>query len=419
MARVALTDEAGHLTGNPADGVQKGRGILEERTARTDAALARVGYKIGTGGRGVVMLRFDDYPDTFLSKVVPVLRKYDLPCYWAATVNHVENLSSVTWAQLNEVAVKDGVQMTGHSWSHGQATTPEGIVHEVLESADYFEAQMPATRIDVWTQPSVGGPTPYGDYDGNDDAEFYNTQAGRLIMSRYAVVNGARPGFYHPQGHTVPLGTSNLTYESFAFADFKTYVDEIAAGGYAADLMLHPGRLDTTGYMTSATFDECMGYVAQLRDEGRLMALTGLAKAVLDGGSDYRHNLLPGDFSSGVGGWYANGYTLSNGVLTAPGYAQAMIEAVPIARFTGAAGSVREFHAVVRSAAANTLRVTIEGTAGTFSVTKDYTIPGDGQWHDIRRFFMVPYTGETYVQFTIVSPGGVPYDVHQVNAYAA
>ena len=390
----------------------------EERAARVADALLRVGGKIGTGGKAVVMLRMDDYPDTFLSKVVPVLEAYDLPCYWAATVNHVENLYPTSWATLNTAAIQSGVQLTGHSWSHGNATTAAGVTHELIESADYFEEMMPASRIDVWTQPSVGGAIPYDVGDGGYDSKnpsLHKSYAGRLLLSRYPVINGARPGFYHPQGGGVDaaLLQANLTYESFTLANFKMYVDEIVAGGYATDLMLHPGRLDTGGYMTTAVFDQCMAYLAQLRAEGTLMVLSGLAKAALDPGTTWRHDLFPKD----MGGWSKG--TLIAGVRSVAAVDQTT-KACHADRYTGLRGSIREVYAKVRSAVANTIQVEIKALDGSFTVTKEYAIPGDNAWHEIRKFVLLPYNlGATYVQFGYKSTAAAAFDITEAHAYAA
>lgn len=395
----------------------------EERAARVADALLRVGGKIGTGGRAAVMLRFDDYPDTMMSKVVPVLEKYDLPSYWAATVNHVENLSSVSWATLNTTAIQTGVQMTGHSWTHGNATTPAGVHKEIVESADYFEQMMPATRIDLWTQPSVGGAVPYdvgdGGYAGKTPKDLYGTHAGRLLLSRYPVINGARPGFYHPMGGGVDaaLLTANLTYESMTFDNFKTYVDEIVLSGSATDLMLHPGRLDTTGYMTSTTFDQCMAYLAQLRIDGKLLIASGLAKAALDSDSSYRHDLLRGSFADGSRAGWSKGVS-TDGVLSVSAVDQT-IRSCHVDRYTGMRGSVREFVAVVRSTAENTIQLEAKALDGSFTVAKSYTVPAGGGWQEIRKVFMVPYNlGSTYVQFGIKSTTSAAFEVREAHAYA-
>lgn len=395
-----------------------------ERTTRTDAARTRVGNKIGTAGKAVVMLRFDDYPDTLLSKVIPVLAEHQLPSYFACTVNHVENLSSVTWPQLQTAALANGMQITGHSWSHGNQTSDAGIAQEIVDSADYFEQQMPGIRVDVWTQPSVGGAVPYDDYSGDADAEFFGTNAGRLLLSRYAVVNGARGGWKHPQGGGSMIGSSNMTYETFDLATFQDRVLELERTGSAADLMLHPGRLDEAGYMTSATFAACMAWLAAERDAGRVLVLSGLAKAVLDGGSTYRHDMIDRPVSAAeLNGWNATGWTNVGDVFTSPGTTGRLSKAFIIAGITGAAGSVREFSVLVRAAAAATVRLEAVGTnAATPLLSKsvDHNVAGDGKWHRIRASFIVPASGDTHVSFYIGSPTSNVFDVWapSIHAYA-
>lgn len=382
---------------------------------RADMARKRLGYKIGTGGRGVILLRFDDYPQDFLTKVLPELRANNLPAYWACTVRHVETEQPTPWATVQAWALNDGVQNWGHSWTHSAASTPAALQKEIVESADYFETNMPAVRIDGWVMPGTGADNPYGGYNGVTDADFYDTEAGRLILSRYGIVNAARGGALQPAGGH-PIGQSHLTFERWTLAQFKDEVTAAAKAGAALSLMAHPQNIGLAGYMSTADFKAAMSWLAAERDAGRVMTLTGNASAVLDPDSNYRHNLLPGTFKGGLQGWSGTGWTVSNGLLVGPNTTDPVTYAIPTGPVAWARGGTRELHAVVSATASTVIKV--EVTGGALSTTKTYTIPA-GDWVDVRNFFTIPYTGASTVTVKVSRvSGGVPR-FHQINAYAA
>lgn len=386
-----------------------------EHMVRADMAHKRLGYKIGTGGRGVIMLRFDDYPQDFLTKVLPELRANNLPAYWACTVRHVETEQPTPWATVQAWTLNDGVQPWGHSWTHSAASSPPALRKEIVESADYFETQMPAVRVDGWAMPGTGADVPYGGYYGVNDADFYGTEAGRLILSRYGIVNAARAGYLQPAGGQ-PIGQSHLTFERWTLAQFKDEVTAAAKAGVALSLMAHPQNIGLAGYMSTADFKAAMSWLAAERDAGRLLTLTGNASAVLDPDSNYRHNLLPGTFKDGLQGWTGTGWTVANGLLAGPNTTDPATYAIPTGPVAWARGGTRELHAVVSATTSTVIKVEVAG--GALSTSKTYTIPS-GDWVDVRNFFTIPYTGAATVTVKVSRvSGGVPR-FHQINAYAA
>lgn len=390
--------------------------VATEHMVRADTIRKQMGYKIGTRGRGVIMLRFDDYPQDFKATVLPLLRAHNLPSYFAATVRWVEDEQPTPWSEVQGWALNDGVQIWNHSWTHGAASTPAALQKEIVESADYFESKMPAIRIGGWVMPGTGVTgDPYGGYSGKDDEAFYGTEAGRLILSRHGIVNAARGGSRQPAGGH-PIGQAHSTFESWSVDQFKEAVTAAAQGGYGLSLMAHPSNFGTPGYMSTENLAACLAWLAAERDAGRLMVLTGHASAVLDPDSDYRQNLLPGTFKSGLQGWSGTGWTITNGVAVGPNNTTPLEFNLDTGPIAWARGGTREFHAVVSATASTVIRVEVAG--GALSTSKTYTIPA-GDWVDVRTFFTIPYAGATAVTVKVSRvSGGVPR-FHQINAYAA
>jgi len=392
--------------------------VAAQHMVRADTIRKQMGYKIGTRGRGVIMLRFDDYPQDFKNTVLPLLRANALPCYLATTVRHFEELQPTPWSEVQGWAINDGVQPWNHSWTHSAATSPAALTKEIVESADYFESKMPQVRIGGWVMPGTGVTgDPYGGYSGKTDEAFYGTVAGRLILSRHGVVNAARGGSMQPAGGH-PIGQAHSTFEAWTVEQFKAAVTEASVGGYGLSLMAHPANFGNGGYMTVAQLSTCLAWLATERTAGRVMVLTGHASAVLDPDSDYRHNLLPESFADGLGAWSGTGWTVADGIAKSPATTAALTRTLDTASTAWARGGTRELHALVKSAAANTIKLEAIGTGGVVTASRTQAIPA-GAWTDVRKFFTLPYVGDPIMTIRISSTTGVTFDVHQINAYAA
>lgn len=377
---------------------------------RADSAHKRAGYRQGTGGKGVIMLRFDDYPQDFKAKVLPALRANDLPSYFAVTKRWIEELQPTPWAEVQDWAINDGVQMWSHSMTHSAASSTAQLNMEIIESADYFESMMPRIVIDGWVMPGTGVTDgPYGGYNGKVDADFYATEAGRMIMSRYGIVNAARAGFYQPQGGH-PVGQSHQTMDNWTLADFQGHVNAVAAGGYALSIMLHPGNLDGTGFMSTATMTQCLEWLAAERAAGRILVLTGTASAVLDPGTTYRQNLLPGLFGGSLRGW--TGWTLNGSGDPERAAAGALTCALDTNPVAWARGGARELAVGLTASASSVVRLTITGTG--IAVSKDYTVPAGASL--VRKPFMIPYTGGGILTVGIERVSGGTVSIQRADA---
>ncbi|MBG6216266.1 hypothetical protein IWX75_000710 [Arthrobacter sp. CAN_A6] len=382
---------------------------------REQTVKAVAGGSLGTGGLPFIVLRFDDYHAAFRTKVVGVLRANNLPCIMGCTVDGI--VADSTYAEIQSWHINDGFQVVGHSYTHGPASTDAELAREIVESADVMEANM-NLRVHGWVMPGTGTGVPYGGYYGAEEKDFHGTTAGKLLMSRYGIIYGARGGHLAPQGGHV-LGQGHLTYEKSTLTAFQASVNAAKKGANSLVMMLHPGQLDNTaaGYMTTATFTACMEWLAAERDAGRIRVGTANAVPALTPGSTYRHNLLPGAFTS-LTGWFGSGWTAAGGIATSPASTAALSTSARWDASKALQGGTRETHFVVRSTAANSVKVRL-ASGSIITTEKTFSVPGDGAWHDVRKFFTIPATGLNGVDVFINSVTGIAFDVREANMWAS
>lgn len=374
-----------------ADGAQKNEVALEY-AVRSDMAAKRHGYTVPTNGRGVVMLRFDDYPQDFIAKVLPLLRKYDLPAYWACTIRHVEQEQPTDWGTVQNWFLQDGIRIWNHSKTHSNSTTQADIQDNIVGAADYFESKMPHVAIDGWVAPGTGAETPYIDFVGGQPASYWGTYAGRLIMQRHGIVNGGTGGYMQPMGGKA-IAQSHYTFERATLADFKKQVQIAEQGPYALSVMAHPKNLGTFGCMSIEDFESCMAWLASERDAGRLMILTGDVAPALTPMGGERNNLLP-DFPTGA-------------------LVDTKFSTLDTQPVWWAGGGVREFEATVTVSAETVIELEVTGAPAK---KKQYTLSAGT--HTIRTFFGMP-KGFTTLNFWVRRVSGGDATLDAAHLYAA
>lgn len=350
----------GGSTSNEA-GISSGEAALRHALMEDDTR-KRAGYRVPTNGLPVVMLRFDDYAQDFKNKVLPLLRKYNLPAYWACTKRHVEDEQPTPWSEVQSWCLDDGIRIWNHSMSHSNAATLPGVIEET-QAADYFESKMPQVVVDGWVMPGTGANPPYIDYKDNRTENYYATAAGRLLMARHGVVNGGKIGYMQPMGGA-PVGQSHFTFEKSSVAEFKAQVNAAKQGPYALGMMAHPKFIGTSGYMSAADFEACMAWLASERDAGRIMVLTGNVAPALDAGFGQRNDLMP------------------VGATSLPFTRQVDVRPVGWAR-----GGTREVAVTVSASASATVRVEVT-VPGLVSKQVDHTVQAGES--TVRTFFTIP-----------------------------
>lgn len=385
---------------------------MMKHALKKDTLRGAMGGSIGTGGKPWVVLRFDDWPNAFREKVVPLLRERDLPCVLAQAVKFITDES--TWGEVKSWNLNDGFQTVNHSLTHGQASADDDVSREILGGADTIESNIPEIRVFGWTMPGTGTTSPYGGYMAATEADYHNTTAGKLILSKHAYVYGVRGGYINPQGAEV-IGMGHTTIEKSTLADIQAVVANAKNG--SAMLMVHPNRLDQDGYMTTAQLAEILDWLKAERDAGRIIVGTSNAVPMLNPATTYRHNLTTGAMST-FDGWYGSGWTQGSGFVTSPASTGTLSKAVRWDHMKSAAGGSREVHLVVRSATANQVTVRVSSTSGAVEKTRTWDVPGDGQWHDVRTFFTVPVNADVGVNTYVSSAAGAKFDVREINMWS-
>lgn len=269
----------------------------ERRADLVGRFLMRRGGRIGTGGVGVVALRFDHHLNDFQSKVLPLLRQYHLP--WAQVVNPdrvgvYPTDSAVSWSQLQDMALQHGGEVWNHGADHGDASTKAALRVQIVESLDDLRTNLPELAVEGWAPPGLAaggymGAAPFQTTDQNT-----GTYAGRLIMGYHAAVAGYADGLYRVlDGVSMPIGAPHVTIDAQTPSSVAAYLNAAEGLDAGIALMLHPNLLDQGGQITTSQFGEVLADIAARRAAGTLRVLSYSGLWCADATTSYRHDLAP------------------------------------------------------------------------------------------------------------------------------
>lgn len=229
---------------------------------------------VKTAGKPVVTLRFDHGLANFNTMVVPHLKRLNLPAAislnagdWARTENN-----GVTKEMVNTWVGEGWLEIWNHALNHVDVTDPEKFQEQIVTGLTQLRADLPAATIDGFMPVGSG---PYIDFNGGNTVEsWWSTDAGRLILQHHAVASGYIPGtVYRVLDGQPRQGQGHFTVDTMTLDDMQVRVEGAYSPVRGVQLMLHPSRLDTTGYLTSADYVEFLEWVAAERDDGRLVVL--------------------------------------------------------------------------------------------------------------------------------------------------
>jgi peptidoglycan/xylan/chitin deacetylase (PgdA/CDA1 family) len=351
--------------GSSAGGADAGPYRHTDLVAR---ARLRRGGRIGTGGLAAVALRFDHHLDNFRAKVLPLLRKYNLP--WAQAINPQRigtGDDNATWAELQGWCLDTGGEVWNHSGNHGDAATEAELDTQIAGSLATLQANLPALAIEGWCPPGLADGQYMGASPFKTTEQNTGTYAGRLIMGNHAFVAGYAPGVYRVLDPTVqPIGAPHITIDRASLSSLANTVGQVVSRGAGIAFMLHPNYLDQDGFITTADLETFLADLAARRDAGELVVLSYSGLWVADIATGYRHNLAP-----------ATAANLAAG--------QALTVNLPWARTDHHYGSTREIVLDVTATAATTLTIAVGGRpatthqvpAGTSKVRRFVTLPAD------------------------------------------
>ena len=363
-----------------------------EREMRVAQAAARRGGTYGTNGKAVLSLVFDHGTNNFLSKIVPMLSRYNVPAtlglnsrMYDPSYQFHHSDDETSWEQIQDAAIEHGFTIWNHGMWHN-ASGPE----EIIGGRDELQDTLPEIPIDGWLHTGQ-----YGDFNhGNTFASYWQHNIGAVIMNAHAYLTGdiqepvkpltgqLKPGF---DGQWVDSGAN-------AIATVKSMVEDAQQVSGGVMLRHHPMYLDEAGYLTSQQLEDFIAWAAAERDAGRLLILTADLMNHADAGRTYRRNLLSGDGGSGN-----------------------QTRTVSTTRNALAKGSVNELHATVRLSTAGSVRLTATASNG-LSKTQTFSIPA-ASWRDVRTFFTIPLSSTGDLTFTVEQVSGAGLEVDQMNVY--
>lgn len=272
--------------------------------ARYGDLVASRGGKIGTGGKPVISFRFDTNMGAFDQNILPLLRERGLPATMACFCDMMNlqpgykaddsQAAGKTWSDLQNNFHR-GVEIFSHSYSHQDATTPQELHREIVESRHMLETVMPDVRVHGWDMPGVTGTQYMGWWDAWRETDTRVAHpAHALLASTYATWNISGYG-------TNTLGVPETRYfgvEKYSLSQVKNLVSDALRTTTGLTLMMHPQNIGRSGYMSLETFTQMLDYIVGLRDSGQVMVLSQGGQAVADPSTAWRSSLTPG-----ISGW--------------------------------------------------------------------------------------------------------------------
>ena len=285
--------------GAPSTWVRLDAGEMDSprRDVVVSAGLARRGHVIGTGGLGAVCFRFDHHLQQFGDKVLPLLKQYRIP--WSQAVNPGnigQGNDTMSFETLTGHVHDSGGEIWNHGKTHSNFTNEREADAELGTSLADLRTAMPSVWIDSFA--AYGSGDMMGLKGWDEPEKFWNTYGGRLLLAQHAFVSGLYPGQVRPLGGAELVGTPYTPVDKLSVAQFKSRFDAARDTHSGITFMLHPNRLDTSGYLTLAQFEEMLAYAAAERDAGRIRILSTAGRSMADSSAPDRTLLDNADAGS-------------------------------------------------------------------------------------------------------------------------
>src|SRR6185312_3430493 len=264
------------------------------RELMLERARTRHGGRIGTGGKGVVVITIDHAFDRFESKLMAKVIDHQLPITLVPSPSDFGGLGNetMTFAKLQSWAIQYGWEIVNHSRDHGDAVADSLIRDKILGSLEALHAGCPLVTIDGYVMPGVGATGYNGFGAGADWSQWWSHIAGRTILDNHAVVSSVTPGYVVPLSGAPVTAMTRLGVDITSWAGLaEDMVVEAGALGGMVNIYGHPIRLDQEGYISSERWGQMLDFIAAERDAGRVEVLTMGAAAWADAGSSHVVNL--------------------------------------------------------------------------------------------------------------------------------
>lgn len=273
---------------NNAAGSYIKHNMLRQRVA------ARKGGVIGTSGTGAIALRFDDAPEEFVERMLPILTRYNLPFTRVTTSDRIGNrmISESAFPEMERYSLTYGGEVWNHGATHGERKGIPDLTDEIIGSLHKLQRLMPKINVDCWTPP--GGSQLLGGYmPGNTIDQHFGSVVGRMIFTNHGLVSGYLDNTYYRSLNGVPMdGQRHLSADAWGSSRIKSIVNRLISEKNGCVIMYHANNPDSTDrFTTMDEFEKSMAYIAEQRALGKIQVLTVSGMAFADKQRD-RENLL-------------------------------------------------------------------------------------------------------------------------------
>lgn len=293
-----------------------GTSIVGKSVENIGEELKSKGGMIGTAGKGVVSLRFDDYQNAFRDKIYPLLVARGLPCSMSL-ISRFDTAQSwgigTTWDDIRDWN-RNGVEMWSHGTDHKDYSPYgyKGLYDQIVTSKAEIEAQ--DIKVAGWTLPGDAPTTRNLPYNGLTKPGDYDSTVGRLLMDTYALTEAYA---YLPQ-RVLPMyiyhGLNHITASDGGetLDSSKDAIDKAVKNKSGIEIMCHSGNLDKPGNMTLADFTSLLDYIKTQWDNGSIEVLTPSGLCFADPNRSDRLELNSDDSFEGLttanpGAWKPTG----------------------------------------------------------------------------------------------------------------
>lgn len=274
------------------------------------------GGRIGTDGKAVVAIRFDDWQDAFRTNIYPLLLERGLPCSMAliSRFNTAQPWGAgTTWDDI-KTWNQNGVEIWSHGTDHNDYIPNgyAGLYEQIVTSKEEIEAQ--GLKVQGWALPGATPLTGVIPYNGElTTYDKYKSDVGQLLLETYALTEAyagcifrqlIRSEFHGMNHYTVSDYTTDLSVA-------KSYVDYVIKNKLGIEFMCHAGNLDKPECLSLANFTAFLDYIKEKWDAGEIEVLTPSGLCFADISSSYRWDICrDGKFTDltveSAGAW---GYT--------------------------------------------------------------------------------------------------------------
>jgi len=312
---------------------------------------SRKGGRIGTNGKGVIALRFDDAPVEFRTTILPLLVERRLPFTRVSTSQSISGtaIDPSEFPTMQTYCLDSGGEVWNHGATHLDAAGDTNIYAEIVGSLSALRTAMPKLPIDCFAPPG-GSETIYG-WLMKDLEAWPTTYAGRTLEANYALVSGYfQNSYYRPLDGLLRDGQTHYSVDAYtSLSQATVLVDRARDWKTGVVMMWHANNIGASGKQSLADFTATLDYIVAQRDAGNIVVLTKSGLGVADLGSNTRDDIL----ATRTGNPFSE-------TITFPQYRQN----IP--------GSTRELTATVTGTAG----ATVTSTVGTS--TRTHTIPAGG-----------------------------------------